>query len=1208
MGNIYQVVEKGSIKCACGGKVVLKSSSPNMVIGDSKPLYWRDLLGANIIGCPSNSPCTKVSTITSLGTEKNVADSYSSFLLRTDGFKSNKGREIVLIDSGQHTSSIPPTPTSENSVVDFEKDIIETSQEDRKKIHSTKYRLYLLRRSKDELKPLRPTRAFRNSKETSQIEEETLLTYQVYTHTFAYLYITQESIIKEYKVAYKGQAYNETFLDIYFIDENNHKLDFIPIEKDNEIKISYSNFKLNITKDKSIIDKLDKTTIKPSNIGNIKEKAFYSTQASSLNFKSLDIKEPIFESYSNHKPNLKSDKNINIFCVIDDILGEIEDRYFELENSFKYAYNNNYKNIKVVQQQNSYPFTISNIIEQFYIDTNTQKDFERLKEIYNNLVEIFLSNEKYINILFPKSNGDLSWIFEKDKHYVGLNYLNKVKNRYYFFFDEYETSMHYEQGFSNKSEFYTKYYGWKYVVNNTNKSNISLSNSNSKYTLVKQNANELLAALIFTVIFTLDDDLETVLKSNETYSKIDKFRLEFDEILDKLKPIPFIPDNKKRDIVKYIESNEIYAKILNRHQFRASDSYLQDYKNLDIKNSKYSFSQKGEKFSKIISSKYLYYEDFNFHKKTDEFEYPNELMKEIHNKLKSEDLKELLVIYNEIKNTDKINYIIGAKNIVYLLCAQRLNLDEESIFNNIFHKDLNHILEYYQKIIERMKKVEEDDEDINNENDEIIGDKLTNRDIAKIKINYKISSFLSNMIAKSYYFAILQDTNSDFHKNAKSFIDYDVDYDKKLRNNEEKRDKFKYVEQTRLSLILLEKIKDVEAVSSGVEKILDEIIKGKDEQYKNIVERYLAGLKSFSNTIAFLKIIDFSINSEKNIKDYSQFANDTVTLYIFTSKFLANQTKIDTKTLLRFSTELANKKTNLFVSLDFSAKVNIITIIIIATFDTKKYYENDDYDAMALNLMLTGMSLIIALSIMPLPTTIVISIFSIILGITLNQIVDSELTVFLKRTIFNRQLGSGKKYYLQDLYNVYFNDNKTFYPYYLGKALKDEDLGFTSSKELKNFIGKNYKTYEKEFELAFKNELQFLYTTLVGLKLEIDEREKTISKKVNGFLQDINRNLYCKTYLKIPETLIDDDTIFLLNNINYDVKNNKFFEKPDKVDYYLFDLQPYHNETIKINTIIVKSSMVDLKYQFEFYLDLTQDPRHKNSLTIKNFKQINFEE
>ncbi|WP_026806853.1 hypothetical protein, partial [Aliarcobacter faecis] len=698
MGNVYQVVEKGSIKCACGGKVVLKSSSPNMVIGDSKPLYWKDLLGATIENCPSNNPCTKVSTITSLGTEKNVADSSSSFLLRTDGFKSNKGREIVLIDPGQHTSSIPPTPTSENSVVDFEKDIIESSQEDIEKIHSTKYRLYLLRRSKDELKPLRPTRAFRNAKETSQIEEETLLTYQVYTHTFAYLYITQENIIKEYKVAYKGQAYNETFLDIYFIDENNHKLDFIPIEKDSEIKISYSNFKLNITKDKSIIDKLDKTTIKPSNIGNIKEKAFYSTEASRLNFKSLDIKEPIFKSYSNHKPDLKSDKNINIFCVIDDILGEIEDRYFELEDSFKYAYKLNNSYISKVQEINSYPVTITSILDYFYLKEKDEKLLEELEEKYKRVVEIYLTDETIIKNIFVKDNGKLDWIFEKDEFDTGLAYILKFKQIKYSLFEEFEInpanknpSTYYK---IDKNRFQAVGYNFSYHTRNSKdylKSTIFLDNSDSKFTLIKDNANELLASVIFATIFSEKFD---ELLNNEILN----LAKEIDKILQKLKPTPYLNDDKKEDLKAEINKNEIYKEVLSLEENNGKDSYLDDYARLDLVCRKNSFTQEGKIVKELFKSNYLHFptkeqsndkensllsklfgfsqgNEIEFYKKAkdnNEFRVPKEILDEIKALLVSAELKYILNTYKEIeyeKDEEKLSYILGLKNIVHLLCA-----------------------------------------------------------------------------------------------------------------------------------------------------------------------------------------------------------------------------------------------------------------------------------------------------------------------------------------------------------------------------------------------------------------------------------------------------------------------------------------------------------------------------------------------------------
>ncbi len=104
MGNEYNVIEEAVITCACGGKVTLTSTVPNLKIAGKKPLYLKDILGA-AVACPrSINPCTKVASISTAGTEVNVSASGLTYLLRTDGFKTDKGRAVILKNPGQGTS------------------------------------------------------------------------------------------------------------------------------------------------------------------------------------------------------------------------------------------------------------------------------------------------------------------------------------------------------------------------------------------------------------------------------------------------------------------------------------------------------------------------------------------------------------------------------------------------------------------------------------------------------------------------------------------------------------------------------------------------------------------------------------------------------------------------------------------------------------------------------------------------------------------------------------------------------------------------------------------------------------------------------------------------------------------------------------------------------------------------------------------------
>ncbi|OCL85351.1 hypothetical protein AAX26_02023 [Aliarcobacter thereius] len=92
----------------------------------------------------------------------------------------------------------------------------------------------------------------------------------------------------------------------------------------------------------------------------------------------------------------------------------------------------------------------------------------------------------------------------------------------------------------------------------------------------------------------------------------------------------------------------------------------------------------------------IYFKNSSFYKNISKDEdTPEKIIKVIHNKLKSEELKNILEAYNGIKNTNLQEYIIFSKNTLYMLCAPRLNIDEatqeelEQIVWNINSKDIS---------------------------------------------------------------------------------------------------------------------------------------------------------------------------------------------------------------------------------------------------------------------------------------------------------------------------------------------------------------------------------------------------------------------------------------------------------------------------------------------------------------------------------------
>ncbi|AXX84620.1 putative membrane protein [Aliarcobacter skirrowii CCUG 10374] len=1196
----------------CGGMVELKSSVPNQMIGDSKPLYWKDLLDAPIKGCPSLVPCTKVVSITDIGTEENVADSNSSFLLRTDGFKSDQGKGILLEDPGQSSTSTLPKPSAEKVFVELEelKEKEEELKEDKKENIST-YKIKLLRKSNDIYKPLRPIRDLKLFEELSITDKkDTYLLENIYSFYLSYLYIYDEVSYKEVKISSQSTLYHEKIDEVFFIYDG-EKLNYIPLEEDKKITIYYSNIKLDSPKEEDLKD-LHNITIDTTNLD--EKSSFFVVENHGLN-KSIISEDDL--KFIKKKEKDEESKEHYIVGIFDDILGEIEDLYNNYHDSFKKAYRNNYDNINQIKEINSYPFTISSMIDKFYVDEDTNKAFKELNEYFKDIVDIFLSDEKYLNTFFLKNKGDISWIFDRDKHNIGLSYLNMIKNRYYPFFEEFSYSTALKKDVfkrnSNKDNFniFFEGKGFKYIekiqfkVNNFNfKNSIYFTPKSKDYEAILKNANEFLATIIFSIIFSSDEEFEAIIKSSNSASKLEANRVEFDKILKNIRPITFINTKKDEELKKFIEKDTIYSQILNRDSKNSSDSYLNDYENLDLLNTKQSFIQDGKTFDSFIKSKYLYFKNSSFYKNISKDEdTPEEIIKVIHNKLKSEELKNILEAYKNIKNTNLQEYILFSKNTLYMLCAPRLNIDEESIFNNIFHKDLSNIFKFYTSMRVKMKGIDENKkEDSNKElKKEEKGKGLADDAIADLIVQYRISALFFNMISKSYTFAILQPKESDFHKNAMTFIPYEE------KTEEEKKDfklRFHFINEPKFTKQILEKVKEVELISKAVEDILDEIIKNEDNlKYKDSVDKYLKSLRTFSSTIAFLRIIDFTLMDDKSFKDFSQFANDVLSLTIYVTNFLKQKNILNKNTLAIFTKELQKDRKMLFTNLSTTNRFNIIFIIINSIIDSKKLYENDDYDALVTHNLLS--ILVITTMIFPASTPIkILYIFlEIVISSVVNHLIESDLVVFLKRTILAKNISTS---------NVLFNDNKVYTAHFLANSFKnnkDVDVGFKSDKALINFIGENYFSYKDNFELAFKNELQFLYTNLIGLKLE---KIKYISEKSkNEFIID-SRKVYLdiKEAILIPNTLIEDEKFVLtFDGTNYskdDLTNNNIFN-PFKDDTIISSFVFRNIFKYSSNLSIITSS-VELNYSITYNIKKDADfSSTKIYIDINKIEQIEFD-
>lgn len=1214
MGNEYHVVEQALIQCVCGGKVTLTSTVEKHIIDGKKPLFWKDIIGAPV-ACTRSSkqnPCTIVASISTAGTETNVGEQGENYLLRTDGFKTDKGRAVVLIDPGQHTSRIsaPPSISPEDIV---EEEPTESAIREEKKIKDKeKYALYFVRRSEDLYKPLRPTRAFKKTDDNILSQNSSLsIKDNIHVHTLAYIYILQDKQIKEYKVVSRGTLYSEEVKEIFFENTKTKiKYNYIPIYKDSKIDISYSSIKLEKKED---IEKLIRLSVNPKQPD--QKEYFYIKDLSGINKREV-TKEDIDTQKKFKQDKEGKQKRLNILCIIDDILGEIEDMYIKYHTHYKLAFSQNHSIIEDVKRNNLYTYTIANMVDYFYFskdEAKTYKDsIQELKNIYNDMVSLFLTDTELTTLL--TSDKDISKILEKDKDNVAQSYFQQIQFlKKGFFKDKYENK---NNAYYNKTNFRTansyvyltdssRKTNRKYVANMTRSGikSLEFNTSNDDYTQIKNNASHVLAHVLFSLVYS--EKFEEELKDTSVYSKLNSLRNSFLIKLRGITPKPNINDNSIKNMQEVVEKQEVYHDMMVKPE-SLRDKFLKEYESLDYIKSIKSFEQKGEKTS--FKSKYIYNEKTNYYK--NDIEKPVDIMKKIGVKLKDVKLKELLKIYEGIENTDKLDYVVSAMNIIYLLSAPRTYLDQESDINSFFNDDLTHI---YDFVVDMTKKKI------------ALSDKQKDTLILEYKVSQTYSTMQMNLILNDIIF-------SNSKKKALKFIE---EFKVAVQTDTKKDINYKYIHDQDQNIKSLQReyyeaLKNIDGMTANIDKILEQI-KGEEVKQYSISQKsatYLSiGLKTYGNLIAIAKITDYLFfdDKKKNIKTHIGFVNDltnvTVSLGLLVSKYPKTPMKVlefflKTNTVKEVS--LSSKRLLGFVQNKVLAKVVVVTIVITTAFDVVNLYKREDYDALIVTTALASISLALLLTVPALPAIVIGAIVALIGGLILNEILDSDLDIYLKKSLLYKTINTGElsfasiKSFFSEKRNSLDVSKKYQAPYLFETTNQNKELkaissdGFNTPKRLINFIGENYKGNEKYFDISLRNELSFFKSSIFGYKLELLGDTKRVKKLRNKY--DVDVVLYEKTFVKIPNVLADDKEfkfIFVFDGKYQTVKKSSLMLENDYNTYSLYNQNYSHLEQLKtINhkktSIIVLSSQVELKYDFIYsYKDL-------NYLFALNFEQSSF--
>ncbi|MGP2656648.1 hypothetical protein ACOJTA_06350, partial [Malaciobacter sp. WC5094] len=1153
MSNEYNVVEEGVITCACGGKVTLKSSVENYTIGGKKPLYLEDLLNAPV-ACPRSpnaNPCTKVVAISTAGTQTNVSASGKTYLLDTIGFKTDKGRAVILNNPGQTQSKISTPPSLENQVIQKEEISPIKQKEAKKLIEKEKYALYFLRQSQNKYKPLRPTRAFRKTDEKYITKNEPLdIKDNIYVHTFAYLYVKQNNKIKEYKILSKGSFYNESLKDIYFEDSKSKvKYDYIPIYEDTKIDISYSNVKLEEEKD---IKKLQKLSINPKE-GN-KEKAFYIKDIKGIDQRSISKKE--LEIQKKFVPNKEGKlKRINVLCIIEDILAEIEDMYEEYYKNYKLAYAHNHSIIEDVKKQNLYTYTIANMVDIFYIDEKQKKEAKKLKDIYQELIILLLSDSIFIDILI-KENNLANFLNDKNfkiaKSYVEqISYLNTdcLKDVIIDYVDKY--------GFETKN--YYIYTNSSIKKKQLKRSQIyrqlSFYGTNIEFTKIQDDPRILISYIMFSIFFT--NSYEKKLQESSNFGRLENLRKELYFLIKKMTPLPNVGSNNVRDIEKQLESQmDSYRGIIEK-----KDVLLEEYAYLDTSKKIYSFEQKDSNLK--VKSKFLYVGKEELYKEKSS-KRPSTLIKEIQQKLENDKLKELLKIYEEIKVKDKLSYVITSMNIIYLLSAPRIGIDEENEKINVFRKELNHIYEFMVNLT-----------DIRIFLDDEIKDKLLE--------NYTISEVYLEMQIKQINYAYLE--GEEIKNKAQSFL---KKYEKKQTESyfiklEDINDHLFDEEFKTKALIetMSQTLYTINGFSSNVLDILEKMKTGRiSEEYKaleNFLNKLIEQknqLRITSTLIAFITLGLYVYNKDKNFSNTMNAVTDISNIIKVISqeilkeaqrtKSIKNTKKILDKIVQDKRVQNISKKASTLAS-----KIGVPLMAITGTYEVAKLYSNEDYDASIIAAMKTTLSIYLLISL----SFAYLLIVELIWLFFSHYIIDSDIEKYLKKSLLYKTLSTKnismstlsiwetlregqqeKKYQAPYLFEI-TNEKKEL------KAISSD--GFNNPKRLVQFIGENYKGNEKYFDTSLKNELSFFKSSLFGYKLE--ETEFNSHQRVRT-VSGMEISFYVQRALKIPKILADDKEFKLF----FSAYGDEYFEfdandLTKEKDYYTFDFFPKETPYIHLN-------------------------------------------
>jgi hypothetical protein len=754
MGNTLIVVEEGFIKCACGGKVTLKSTVSGYTIGGKKPLFWKDILNAPVT-CPrGKNKCSKVVAITGAGTENNVGSKNQPYLLRTDGFQTDKGRPVVFVSAGQNNSRVLAPPSTSDEEIKEEEPTEVAVKEAEEKINKEKYKLYLLRPTKDNknidiYKPLRATRAFMKTENYFSFDKDInpRIKDKIYSELESYVYVKTKKSIDEYKVISRGTLCAESLNEISYKDEQYIVRKYIALENDDDIEIFYSNVKLRKSQNnrKADLSKFKAIKLNPKTLVSTKEKAFYIKDLTSL--ASNEITKEDVQTQKKFDPLKKYEKNtklypLNVVATIEDEFGIVEDLKNYYEFSFKKNFVENELIIDAIREKNTYVYTVANQLNYFYVPEKTKekyaKNLNKLREYYNTFVREILYG-KLSHIIFEDESLDLANIVVPNfdlasNYYKQIQFLNKsffanMKIELYngqLKFSRNQLNYYYNPKYTNTEVEIRNNDIRKYIeergINraiHTAHGYLTFSNFDADYKEYREDSNKLLSLLVFSILFSgdYDDDLKAI-------EGMEDKKIEFYNLLINMRPLPGISDDDIKNISYVMKNQDLYKKMFEgstkksgfifKKEHVDKNTLLAQFDNLEYVHKKVSFSYKEAKSMQIQTA--LEFEDLYKSKDLSTFTSdvnllsPDVILKNLIKQQESPKIKALLLLYGNIKEFDsedeKIKYHYLMQNLSYELLKIIAFMDEELNISSIFNDHSKDILTFMMKLVETRETIE----------------------------------------------------------------------------------------------------------------------------------------------------------------------------------------------------------------------------------------------------------------------------------------------------------------------------------------------------------------------------------------------------------------------------------------------------------------------------------------------------------------------